>query len=221
MPDPLNEHEDPRNYGCYVGRVVENEDPKGIGRVRVVIPGFIEPKSSWALPANTGWGGGAQSGAFAPPAVDSSVVVMFLQGDVDHPVYMGGYFGSDVTRDATQSELDAGSQPRVSDTEVPTPVKDLPPEDRPKIRAIETKNFYVYIDERPGEEEDPESGKDRLLIQYKDDDEVFIEIDGVNKGIQVSATAAVSIRSSGIVSIEGSQVQIQGRIVNGITTKEI
>lgn len=221
MPDPLNEDEDPRNYSLYLGTVERVDDPKGMGRIRFSIPGFIEPLSAWALPINTGFGGKHQRGVFNVPEIGSTVAVQFIQGDIDQPVYQGAYFAPEADRDPTEEEKANGVTGKVTDTEVPTPVKEVTPEDRPKVRAIETEKFYIYIDDRDGSEEDPDSGKERLLIQFKDDDEVFIEVDGLNRGIQISATAAVALRSTGLVSIEGAQVQIQGRIVNSITTKEI
>ena len=52
-----DETPDPKFHGFYDGVVVDNRDPLRVGRVRVRIPGLVEPFSSWALPmANPGGG---------------------------------------------------------------------------------------------------------------------------------------------------------------------
>lgn len=192
----------------YVGIVVDNIDPVKAGRVRVRIPGLIEPESGWALPMGTGIGGQEKRGTFFVPNIGAEVCVFFNQGDVDHPHYMGGHWGWDVE----------GVEGR---NEVPTPVLSVPPEDAAKVRVIETDKFIIYMDDRPGEEDDSQAGKERLVIQYKDDPENFIEIDGLNRGVTISATAGINIVSTGLINITGLQVQINGRRIGDSTLKDI
>ncbi len=204
--------EDPKIFGLYIGTVVANVDPAGVGRVRVLVPGLMEPDSPWCFPLGTLNGGALKRGAFFVPPIAADVGILFLHGDIDHPYYIGGYWGSQVAEAAD----DGGTG-----TEVPTNVRDVPIEDRPKVQAIETESFLIYIDDREGTESDNLSGKKRLLILYKDDPENFIEIDGLNRAVQISGTSAVQIISSGLVDIRGLQVQIAGRLVNPLTDKEI
>lgn len=192
--------------------VVSNKDPSGLGRVQFTIPGFIEPRSAWALPMGTMGGGSYQRGAFFIPEEGADVLVAFIDGDDSRPVYWSGHWGI-----ADRSVI-GGTE---NDTEVPTRVAEIDTDERAKVKAIETEKFTIYIDDRAGSIDDRESGKERLLIEYKDDPEVRIELDGINKAIGISASSGVEITSSGLVSISGSQVQIQGRVVNAVTSKEI
>jgi hypothetical protein len=70
----------------YRAKVVENNDPLRLGRIRVrVIPIMEEVKDSdcpWATPC---WGGGV---VYIPP-VNAWVWVFFEEGDVERPVWMG------------------------------------------------------------------------------------------------------------------------------------
>ena len=82
-----------QHLGLYVGEVVDRADPEGLGRVRVRIPGLIEPASAWAFPLGTLGGGTDRRGFFAVPERGAEVGVLFHQGDVDHPFYLAGHWG--------------------------------------------------------------------------------------------------------------------------------
>lgn len=197
MSDPHDDPEDPRYHGLYIGQVTNNVDPEGVGRVRFQIPGFIEPESAWAFPLGTLSGGGPQQGAFFVPPIGSDVGVLFHMGDVDMPYYLGGHWGRE---------------------EVPSMVEDVEPIDRPKIRSIETKKFQILIDDRTGDQEDLEAGKERLLIRYKDTDDDYIEIDGLSRGVVVSGTSAVIVKAVGLIELNALQVQFNlGGIVRRLS----
>lgn len=73
---------------------MRRDDPDGLGRIKVKIPGLVEPESvNWAYPLGAVGGGNAQRGNFEPPANRSNVGVLFLLGDVDRPFYLTGPWG--------------------------------------------------------------------------------------------------------------------------------
>lgn len=74
----------------YPARVTANEDPKGLRRVRFVIPGLVEPESPWALPLATGGGGSERRGGVIVPEVGATVGAMFAFGDPSLPYYVPG-----------------------------------------------------------------------------------------------------------------------------------
>jgi hypothetical protein len=80
-------------YGKYKGTVVNNVDPLRLGRLQATVPdvaGFVP--STFAEPCFPM--GGLQSGAFTLPAVGSGVWIEFEQGNPDHPIWSGCWFGS-------------------------------------------------------------------------------------------------------------------------------
>ncbi len=80
-----------RYYGRYRGRVVDVDDPKSIGRVKVQVPEVLrDVESGWALPSFAFTGDGA--GMFAVPPVGAGVWVEFESGDPSLPVWVGGWF---------------------------------------------------------------------------------------------------------------------------------
>lgn len=73
-----------RLLGIYAGVVTNRDDPERLGRVKVRVPGRIEPESNWAWPR----GGGARRwGHVNVPPVAASVFVQFVNGDPDQPLW--------------------------------------------------------------------------------------------------------------------------------------
>lgn len=80
-----------RFYGKYRGTVINNVDPMRMGRLQVQVPDVIQ-LSSWATPCVPF--SGPQQGMFVIPMIGAGVWIEFEQGDPDHPIWVGGYWGS-------------------------------------------------------------------------------------------------------------------------------
>ena len=178
---------DPRYTALYIGQVVDRADPERLGRVRVRIPGLIEPASAWAFPLGTVGGGSDRRGFFAVPENGADVGILFHQGDPDHPYYLGGHWGKP---DGT--------------TELPGPARDLSAAETPDVRVFETGRFLLVFDDRAGHE--------ALVIRDKRSGDQ-LELDGVAMGITIKATSALILKADGLVSIEGTTLQLNGRLV--------
>ena len=98
-----------------------------LARVRVQIPGLVEPASGWAWPLGTVGGGAANRGLISVPAVGASVAVFFHQGDLAEPFYLCGPWG------APDGE-----------TEVPPEADTSPPDNH----VWATPTFTIQLDER-------------------------------------------------------------------------
>lgn len=81
-----------RYYGKFRGVVLNNVDPMQQGRLQAQVPGVLDNMTSWALPCLPM--AGIQSGMFAVPAIGSGVWIEFEQGDLNYPVWTGGWWGS-------------------------------------------------------------------------------------------------------------------------------
>lgn len=77
-----------RIYGVVVGVVTNNEDPEGLGRVKVKFPWLSdEDESDWARIAAPM--AGNERGIYFLPEVDEEVLVAFQHGDVRFPYIIG------------------------------------------------------------------------------------------------------------------------------------
>ena len=89
----------PANFdraATWKGRVVNNSDPKRLGRIQVEVPGVLDGStgSVWCNP-RTG-NNFANSGSWIIPPIGSTVFIDFEGGDVNHPLYStGGLSGSE------------------------------------------------------------------------------------------------------------------------------
>ncbi|HFE32028.1 MAG TPA: baseplate assembly protein [Gammaproteobacteria bacterium] len=80
-------------YGKYRGMVLNNVDPLQMGRLQVQVPdvaGLVP--TTWAMPCAPI--AGLQNGMFALPVIGSGVWVEFEQGDPEHPIWVGCFWGS-------------------------------------------------------------------------------------------------------------------------------
>ncbi|HVO10142.1 MAG TPA: phage baseplate assembly protein V [Vicinamibacteria bacterium] len=84
--------EERRYYGKYRATVIDNVDPMQLGRIQVLSPdvhGMVP--TSWAMPCVPI--AGTQSGIYCVPPIGSSVWIEFEQGDLDFPIWVGGFWG--------------------------------------------------------------------------------------------------------------------------------
>ena len=78
-------------YGLYRAKVVERDDERQRGRIKVQIPSILgEGKSQWVEACmNTAYDSG---GDLAIPKLGDTVWIAFEEGDVTKPVYVGNFF---------------------------------------------------------------------------------------------------------------------------------
>lgn len=131
MTTEFDQTEELHYVGFYTGTVLDNEDPEQLGRVRIKIPGVIEPASAWAFPMGTLAGGTAGRGWFAVPEVNADVGVFFFQGDVDTLFYVPAHWG-------------------VADGQRETPLQlsGLDKTSRLQVTGYETARYQMVFDER-------------------------------------------------------------------------
>ena len=80
-------------YGKYRGTVVVNVDPEHRGRITAIVPDVLGMiPSSWAMPCFPI--AGKQQGVYCIPQIGAGVWIEFENGDSDHPIWTGGFWGS-------------------------------------------------------------------------------------------------------------------------------
>lgn len=116
-----------RYYGKYRGKVQNNVDSEGLGRIEVYCDAvFGRGNHNLAMPS-VPFAGQGTGFVFIPP-VDSSVWVEFEQGDPSKPIWSGGFWE------------------RFQGPDMPA----LPPKGMPMVGQIKTHNMSITLDETPG-----------------------------------------------------------------------
>lgn len=77
-----------RVLGVVRGVVIDNQDPSGLGRVRISVPMLTgEIATTWAAVSSSVAGKKGQSAAV--PELGEEVVIAFEDGDVEYPIILG------------------------------------------------------------------------------------------------------------------------------------
>lgn len=137
----MKEEKSNRYYGKYRGTVVDNHDLEQRGRILATVPdvqGLVP--TTWAHPCVPM--AGKQQGAFLLPQIGSAVWIEFEQGNPNHPIWIGGFWGvfAEVPSSALMPPLPGGDNivfqttlqhaVIISDA-LPLPVQALPPAPAP------------------------------------------------------------------------------------------
>ncbi|CAG1003566.1 Actin cross-linking toxin VgrG1 [Myxococcaceae bacterium] len=196
-----------RIYGVVVGIVTNNQDPDGLGRVKLRFPWLSDDvESEWARIAVLM--AGPERGSYFLPEVEDEVLVAFEQGDVRFPFVLGALWNG----------------------------KDKPPESNQdgenNKRLIKSRSGHIVrLDDTDGGEKIEildKSGKNSLVIDtaantltLKADSDIVLEsAQGkvVIKGqsIEIQSTAQdIKIESSANLDVKGgAQTNIKGSLVN-------
>lgn len=80
-------------YGLYRAKVIQRDDDRQRGRIKVQIPSISgEGKSQWVEACmNTAYDNG---GDIAIPKIGDTVWIAFEEGDINKPVYIGNFFSA-------------------------------------------------------------------------------------------------------------------------------
>lgn len=178
--------DDKRLFGLNVGYVTERNDLQELGRVRVCIPGMLEPDGAWAWPMGTSGGGAKDNGFFAVPELGAEVAVFFNQGDIHQPYYLAAHWG----------------KPN-GESEVPEEARKTPPDNR----VVATATFRIELDETR------QQRRLKLTNRKTGDHLVF---DAEENTVTLAATTAITLRAVGAITLEAAQITIGGRVVRPI-----
>lgn len=83
-------------YGIYQGFVTSIQDPEKRGRIKCTCPEVLDTsESGWCEPCFPN--ARDSGGDFYLPPLEEGVWIMFIDGDVDRPVYLGGWWSDNST----------------------------------------------------------------------------------------------------------------------------
>jgi uncharacterized protein involved in type VI secretion and phage assembly len=174
-----------RFYGKYRGFVVNTEDPKRLGRVRLQVPSVLgrEVATGWAMPC-VPYGGQKNQGFLSIPEVGAGVWVEFEEGDLEFPIWVGTFW----SEPGGESEM-----PSLNSADG----KELKNEQKPPTRKIikTQKGHTIQFEDA--------DGKEMVTIIQRINKDLCNVITLKNDGITIS--------SAGDVKITGKNVTIEAQ----------
>jgi uncharacterized protein involved in type VI secretion and phage assembly len=196
-----------RIYGAVVGVVTNNQDPDGLGRVKVKFPWLSDvDESSWARLAAPM--AGKQRGAYFLPEVDDEVLLVFEHGDVRCPYVLGALWnGKDappVTNDDGKNNMRmiksrSGHVVKLNDEDGKETIEIIDKSQKNTIVIDTSKNSITMT-----------SDKDITLSASKG----TIKLDAQNVEIcssqasKLKAGSTMNVEASGTMMVKGASVNI-------------
>ena len=195
-----------RLYGVTVGVVTNNQDPDGLGRVKVKLPWLSDDvESHWARVVTPM--AGNDRGLFFLPEVDDEVLVAFEHGSPEFPYVLGALWNGN---DQAPESNDDGEN---------------------NMRTIKSRSGHVVrLDDTDGSEKIEivdGSGANSVVISTADntititaDADITIESSGgklilSGNGIEIRSQADVKVEAGANMDLEASgQLNIKGATVN-------
>jgi phage protein D len=173
-----------------VGKVTQNDDPEGMGRVRVTYPELGGDNEGWwariASPS-----AGKDRGLLMMPVVGEEVLISFEHGDVRAPYVLGSLWnGEDTPGDLVQKD---GSFVLQSDKKVTVAAKDA-------IAISGDSELTIEAERDVGIE------SKRAAVTVKGATSVTVE--GRQSVTIKVGSASISLNAAGVVQISGSQVML-------------
>jgi uncharacterized protein involved in type VI secretion and phage assembly len=175
--------------GVQVALVTQNDDPQGLGRVRVKYPELGEDTEGWWARI-AGPGAGRDRGLLMTPNVGDEVLVAFEHGDVRRPFVIGALWnGEDTPGELVQT--DGSFRLRSAETVGAKADKSM------TLEAVDELTVKV--------------GDASVVL--KKDGSITIKSSAAmtldaGSGMTIKAGGSLSIQANGTVSVKGAQVQL-------------
>jgi uncharacterized protein involved in type VI secretion and phage assembly len=196
-----------RIYGVVVGLVTNNQDPDGVGRVKVRFPWLSDSDESWwariAAPM-----AGKDRGVYLLPEVDDEVLVAFEHGDIRRPYVLGALWNSKDTPPATND--DGKNNIRIIKSRSGHVVKLNDEDGKETIEIIDKSTKNSIVIDTAGNTITITSDKDIMLKASNgtitlDAQKVAVKSSADSK---IEAGAGMDVKASGTMNIKGATVNI-------------
>ena len=192
-------------YGIVVGIVSNNQDPEGLGRVKVRLPWLSdENESNWARVCSPM--AGADRGTYFLPEVEDEVLVAFEHGQPDFPYILGALWnGKDKPPEANDGENNlrtiksrSGHTIRLDDTDGAEKIEIIDASNSNSIvidTAVNTLTITAEAD---------------LTIQSNSGKLVLS-----GNGVEISSMAGIAIKANQKMDVDGGALlNLKGQMVN-------
>ena len=216
VPQP----QDSRLYGVTIGIVTNNQDPDGLGRVKVKFPWLSDvDESHWARIASA-IAGAEQRGLYWLPEVDDEVLVAFEQGDVAFPYILGGLWNG--TDQPPGNNDDGENNQRLLKTRSGHTVVFDDKKDAAQVIVTSSSGHQILLDDTKDAEKiviRSQSGH-QIKVDDKAENIEVGDADGKNKIIIAIKDNAITIATDGTLTLSGQNLELTAKAGVKITAKQ-
>jgi len=191
--------------GLAVATVTDNQDPKGLARVRVRLPWQPENQQSFwarlAVPMAL-----AGQGTYFLPEVGTQVLCGFEMGDLSHPCVLGSLWNSEMAPPSNNN--DGKNDYRLIRTRSNSELKFFDGEQPSLELKLESgkrlfmDNNKIVLEDENGNMFEIDSQSNSVTIKSKGE----LKLEGVN--VKIDASASMDITASGTLTLKGALIQI-------------
>ncbi len=202
-----------RAYGVAAGIVTNNQDPDGLGRVRIRFPWLSDDnETDWARIATMMAGSGR--GSFFLPEVGDEVLVAFEHGDINHPFVIGMLWNGVDTPPETNSDGQNNIRKIKSRSGHEIIFDDNDTAQQEKLEIRTNAGHRIILDDSSGQEKIEiidKTGNNKMTVdsvQNSINIESVMQLKIKANIVEIEGTSSLTLKSNAVLTIQGLPVKI-------------
>ncbi len=205
-----DQQESSRIQGVALGLVTNNQDPDGLGRVKVKYPWREDsPESFWARIAVMA--AGKDRGTTWIPEVGDEVLVAFDKGNIEHPYVLGSLWNGQDT--PPEKNADGQNDTKLIRSRCGHQIKFFEKQGQESFEIKTNGGHVLLMDDTAGSAQIVIKDNSGNKIEIKSAQNSLTIESGLSlkiksQSIDIEAGASMNIKASGTLSIQGALVRI-------------
>lgn len=202
-----------RINGVAVGIVSDNQDPDGLGRIKVNFPWLgDDTESDWVKIAT--FMAGDQFGGFFLPEVGDEVLVAFEQGDINYPYVIGSLWNSEDRPPETNADGNNNVRKIKSRSGHEITFTDDDAQQQEKLAIQTNAGHKIILDDTSGQEKieiQDKTGGNSIVIDSAQNSitlESAVTLKLKAQTIEIESGTNMTIKANAMLTIQGSMVKI-------------
>ncbi len=200
-------------YGVVIGVVTSNQDPEGLGRIKINFPWRGEKDESyWARVVSLM--AGKERGIVFYPEVDDEVLVAFEHGDINHPYILGALWNGKDKPPETNSDGKNNIRKIKSRSGHEIIFNDDSTAKQEKIEIHTNAGHKIVLDDSSGQEKIEiidKTGSNKMTIdsvQNSVNIESALQLKIKANIVEIEGTTSLTLKSNAVLTIQGLPVKI-------------
>ncbi|HEX3034036.1 MAG TPA: phage baseplate assembly protein V [Thermodesulfobacteriota bacterium] len=199
--------------GVTAGIVTNNQDPDGLGRVKIKFPWLSDNnESDWVKIATLMAGG--ERGSFFLPEVGEEVLVAFEHGDINHPYVIGALWNGQAKPPETNSDGQNNIRKIKSRSGHEIIFNDDDTAKQEKVEIHTNSGHKIVLDDSAGGEKIEiidKTGSNKIIVdsvQNSINIESALQLKIKAAVVEIEGTTSLTLKSTAVLTIQGLPVKI-------------